>query len=75
MLVVDDPGVLHRCPQKPVEDAPLVCLLSDRDTVRSNALVHAVGTAHGVVVLLYYVWLSYLDPIFLTLRQSLNLGH
>ena len=46
MLVVDDPGVLHRCTQKPPEDAPLV-LLSYRDTVRSDDLVRAVGTARA----------------------------
>ena len=44
MLVADDPGVLHRCPQKPPEDAP-PALQSDRDTVGSDDLVRAVGTA------------------------------
>ena len=55
MVAVDDRGVLHRCPQKPSEDAPPVLLLSDRDVVRFDVLVHAVGTAHGAAVLLYHV--------------------
>ena len=72
--VADDPGVLHCCPQKPAKDAPPILLLTDRDMVRSDVLVHAVRTAHGAVVLLYYVWLSYLDLLLLSLRPYLNLG-